>query len=75
MSKFTLVEMLRSYAEGEEETMGGSTMLEAADRIESLEGNNTRLKDAIMLTFNTYLSEGHLSNELCIKIAGLLSDV
>jgi len=33
----TLQDMLRAYAEGKEETMGGSTMLEAANRIDELE--------------------------------------
>jgi|TARA_R110000851_G_scaffold41409_3_gene103976 hypothetical protein len=37
MSKSTLVEMLRSYAEGEEETMGGQNRLDAADRIDELD--------------------------------------
>ena len=37
-SKFTLVEMLRSYAEGTEEgTLGGNQRLDAADYIEYLE--------------------------------------
>jgi len=37
-SKFTLVEMLRSYAEGtEEDTLGGNQRLDAADHIEALE--------------------------------------
>ena len=37
-SKFTLVEMLRSYAEGTEEgTLGGNQRLDAADYIEALE--------------------------------------
>ena len=37
-SKFSLVEMLRSYAEGtEEDTLGGNQRLDAADHIEALE--------------------------------------
>ena len=38
MSEFDhLVEMLRSYAEGEEDTLGGRIKLDAADRINDLE--------------------------------------
>ena len=47
-SKFTLVEMLRSYAEGTEEcTLGGNQRLDAADHIEALEAKVEKLTDRI----------------------------
>ena len=38
-SKYTLIEMLRSYADGEEDTLGGNQRLDAADVIEQLQAD------------------------------------
>ena len=47
-SKFTLIEMLRSYAEGiEEGTLGGNQRLDAADHIEALEATITELREFV----------------------------
>ena len=43
----TLQDMLRAYAEGKEETMGGSTMLEAANRIDELEAEADDMCDTL----------------------------
>ena len=47
MSEYTVTEMLRAYARGEEGTCGGENRLEAADLIDSLQSRVVYLEDSL----------------------------
>ena len=75
-SKFTLVEMLRSYAEGtEEDTLGGNQRLDAADHIEALETKVEELEYKLNEAIAIAEREVILRKELQAKIEELTAEL